>query len=115
MILESAPVENIVRALYIRALKRLPEPVKAARLAELQDLLAAQTRAFNQATIGRTLPVLLDRRGRHAGQLLGRSPYMQPVHADLPAERLGQVVALTIVEGTANSLSGRPEGARAGA
>lgn len=30
MILESAPVENIVRALYIRALKRLPEPVKAA-------------------------------------------------------------------------------------
>ncbi len=83
---------------------QVPEDVKDARLKELQDLLNTQQLAFNQACIGRILPVLLDRPGRHAGQLLGRSPYMQAVHVDAPADWLGRVADLKIVSAGGNSL-----------
>ncbi|HBT43770.1 MAG TPA: tRNA (N6-isopentenyl adenosine(37)-C2)-methylthiotransferase MiaB [Rhodospirillaceae bacterium] len=83
---------------------QVPEDVKDARLKELQDLLNTQQLAFNQACVGRTLPVLLDRPGRHAGQLLGRSPYMQAVHVDAPADWLGRVADLKIVSAGGNSL-----------
>ena len=83
---------------------QVPEDVKDARLKELQDLLNTQQLAFNQACIGRTLPVLLDRPGRHAGQLLGRSPYMQAVHVEAPADWLGRVADLKIVSAGGNSL-----------
>jgi tRNA-2-methylthio-N6-dimethylallyladenosine synthase len=83
---------------------QVPEDVKDARLKELQDLLNTQQLAFNQACVGRTLPVLLDRPGRHAGQLLGRSPYMQAVHVEAPADWLGRVADLKIVSAGGNSL-----------
>ncbi len=83
---------------------QVPEDVKDARLKELQDLLNTQQLAFNQACVGRTLPVLLDRPGRHAGQLLGRSPYMQAVHVEAPADGLGRVADLKIVSAGGNSL-----------
>ena len=56
--------------------------MKSERLAELQDLIGRQARAFNLATVGRTLDVLLERQGRYEGQLVGRSPYMQAVHVE---------------------------------
>ena len=59
---------------------QVKDAIKSERLAELQALLAAQARAFNEATVGRVLPVLLERAGRHPGQLVGRTPYLQPVH-----------------------------------
>ena len=59
------------------AADQVPEPVKAERLAELQALLQQQQRAFNAACVGRVLPVLFEKPGRHDGQLVGRSPYLQ--------------------------------------
>jgi tRNA-2-methylthio-N6-dimethylallyladenosine synthase len=53
------------------------------------------------------MPVLLERQGRHDGQLVGRSPYMQAVHLAAPASLRNRIVDVTIVEGRANSLSGR--------
>jgi len=85
---------------------QVPEDVKDARLKELQDLLNAQQLAFNESCVGRTLPVLLDRPGRHAGQLLGRSPYMQAVHVEAPADWLGRTADLEIVSAGGNSLGG---------
>lgn len=75
-------------------------------MAELQDLLNRQQLAFNEACVGRVMPVLLDRHGRRPGQMVGRSPYMQPVHTEAPEESLGALVALRIAAGYANSLSG---------
>ena len=60
--------------------RQVKDAIKGERLAELQALLAAQARAFNEATVGRVLPVLLERAGRHDGQMVGRTPYLQPVH-----------------------------------
>ena len=86
---------------------QVPEPVKAERLAALQQLLNAQQIAFNQATVGRTVPVLLDRRGRQDGQLLGRSPHMQSVHINATDALFGQVADVMIEAAHANSLAGR--------
>ena len=97
------------------ALPRQVAPaVKAARLNSLQALLKAQRHAFNRACVGRELPVLFERAGRHRGQLAGRSPYLQAVHAVAPDSLIGEVVAVEIVESRPNSLAG-VVAARAGA
>ena len=85
---------------------QVPDDVKAERLASLQALIDAQQEAFNRASVGRRVPVLLERRGRKAGQLIGRSPAMQSVHAAAPESCLGRVVDLEIVAGGPNSLRG---------
>ncbi len=85
---------------------RVPDAVKAERLATLQALLDSQQRAFNQRCAGRTLPVLFEREGKREGQLVGRSPYMQAVHAEAPKGLLGLIADVRIVAGHANSLAG---------
>jgi tRNA-2-methylthio-N6-dimethylallyladenosine synthase len=90
---------------------QVSESEKAARLAALQDLLDAQQLAFNRATEGRELDVLLEREGREAGQLIGRSPYMQAVHINDAAEAglaLGEIAQVRVLAGLANSVSARP-------
>jgi len=83
-----------------------PERVKEERLAGLQQLLRAQQDAFNAAAVGRVMPVLFDGPGRHAGQLSGRSPYLQPVHAAAPSRLIGTVTPVRIVSALPNSLRG---------
>jgi tRNA-2-methylthio-N6-dimethylallyladenosine synthase len=86
--------------------KQVPEPVKAERLAIFQALLQTQQRAFNDASVGSVMPVLFEKPGRHDGQLVGRSPYLQPVHADVPAARIGDILPVQIVGVRSNSLTG---------
>ena len=86
---------------------QVPEAVKAARLERLQALLRDQQAAFNRAAVGRTLPVLLERAGRHDGQLAGRSPYAQAVDVAAPEGLLGSVVPIAILAARPNSLAGR--------
>lgn len=85
---------------------QIPEDVKSARLTALQQLLEAQQLAFNQGFIGRTVPVLFDRRGKRDGQLLGRSPHMQSVHALASDRLMGQIVDVRIDQAHVNSLGG---------
>lgn len=88
---------------------QLPAAVKEQRLAALQDLLAAQSIAFNEACVGRRMEVLLDRPGRRPGQLVGRSPYMQAVHVTAPAAMMNSLQRLRLVSAHANSLSAELE------
>jgi tRNA-2-methylthio-N6-dimethylallyladenosine synthase len=85
---------------------RVPPAVRAERLEALQRLLEEQQRAFNAAAAGRTMPVLFDRRGKRPGQLLGRTPWMQAVHADAPDRLLGRIAEVRIEAGHPNSLAG---------
>jgi tRNA-2-methylthio-N6-dimethylallyladenosine synthase len=85
---------------------QVADAVKDERLARLQALLDAQQRAFNAAQTGRTLPVLLEKPGRHAGQLVGRSPYLQAVHVTAPDRLLGQIVPVTVESAGKGSLAG---------
>ncbi|WP_020590548.1 tRNA (N6-isopentenyl adenosine(37)-C2)-methylthiotransferase MiaB [Kiloniella laminariae] len=85
---------------------QVPEDVKSRRLAMLQELLSAQHLAFNQGTVGKTLSVLLERKGRAENQLGGRSPYMQSVFVKAPERLMGQVVDVKIETANPNSLTG---------
>ncbi|HEX8233748.1 MAG TPA: tRNA (N6-isopentenyl adenosine(37)-C2)-methylthiotransferase MiaB [Caulobacteraceae bacterium] len=88
---------------------QVAEEVKAERLARLQGLLEEQQRAFNASAAGRTLPVLFEKPGRHPGQLIGRSPYLQAVHARAPQRLLGRIVPVRIEGAGRNSLAGALE------
>ena len=85
---------------------QVPDTVKAARLDALQELLSAQQRDFNRACVGRALPVLFEKPGRHPGQLVGRSPYLQAVHADASSALIGAVVPVRVTALGAYSLAG---------
>jgi len=85
---------------------QVPEAVKGERLAALQDLLGQQQERFNEDCVGRIMPVLLDRPGRHAGQRVGRSPYMQAVHVDAAADDAVAITDVHIDSAHANSLGG---------
>lgn len=86
---------------------QVKEAVKAERLQRLQALLAEQARAFNEATVGRAVPVLIDGPGRYPGQLVGRTPWQQPVHLDGTGLQPGDLVIVTITGSHAHSLAGR--------
>jgi len=86
------------------ATDQVPEEVKVARLAALMDVLDAQRHAFNRATVGRRFGVVFDKPGRHPGQRVGRSPYMQAVSAIVPAERAGVMTDIEITGVISNSL-----------
>jgi tRNA-2-methylthio-N6-dimethylallyladenosine synthase len=75
---------------------QVPEAVKAERLAALQALIDQQQKDFNAACIGREMDVLLTHPGRHAGQLVGRSPYLQAVHASADAALIGQIINVRV-------------------
>ncbi len=85
---------------------QVPKEVQSERLQRLQALLREQQLVFNEAQIGKTLPVLLERKGRHAGQLGGRSPYLQSVHVKAPEDLLGKIMPVKIGSASANALSG---------
>jgi len=85
---------------------QVPESEKSARLAALQSLLEQQQTVFNNDCIGKTLSVLLEKPGRHPGQLVGRTPYMQAVHLDAPEDLLGTIADVTITAAHPNSLAG---------
>jgi tRNA-2-methylthio-N6-dimethylallyladenosine synthase len=66
------------------------------RLAQLQQLIDSQQSAFNAGCIGKTLDVLFEQAGRRAGQLVGRSAYLQPVHVMASPDIVGKVLPVTL-------------------
>ena len=86
--------------------KQVAEDVKTARLDALQKLLLSQQYAFDDSQIGKVLPVLFEKRAREPGQIMGRTPYLQPVHVKTDAALIGQVASVKIEKRTANSLHG---------
>jgi tRNA-2-methylthio-N6-dimethylallyladenosine synthase len=82
------------------------EDVKSDRLLRLQAAIDRRQAAFNRGCLGRKFSVLFERPGRHDGQLVGRSPYLQPVQVKAPASLIGEIVPVTITEIASNSLFG---------
>jgi len=85
---------------------QVPETVKTERLHRLQRLIDRQQAAFNQSCRGETFDILFERQGRHPGQLVGRSPYLQPVHVQAGPHLIGEICTVTISEVEAYSLFG---------
>lgn len=77
------------------------------RLHRLQERIEHHRQAFNHAMVGRTVEVLLERAGRHPGQLAGKSPYLQAVQIETKANQIGDMVKVVIERAGSNSLFGR--------
>ena len=76
------------------------------RLHRLQASLMRDQARFNTASVGRRCEILLERHGRQAGQLLGKSPWLQSVHVICGAA-IGDIITVDLVQAGPLSLSGR--------
>ncbi|MGE0563312.1 MAG: tRNA (N6-isopentenyl adenosine(37)-C2)-methylthiotransferase MiaB [Pseudolabrys sp.] len=85
---------------------QIDETEKSERLQRLQAAITRNWKAFNARAEGRTFDVLLEKPGRHPGQLVGKSPYLQAVQVMAPVAMIGDVVPVTITEIGSNSLFG---------
>lgn len=77
---------------------QVDEAVKTERLARLQDLINQQTRAFGRECVGKVIDLLLEKPGRNTDQLIGRSPWLQPVIVDAKLGEIGDIVRVRITQ-----------------
>jgi tRNA-2-methylthio-N6-dimethylallyladenosine synthase len=84
---------------------QVPSELQDERLQRLQALLNAQQLAFNRATIGKRISILIERDGKKPGQRIGKSPWLQSVHVE-SAAAIGGLIEVEIVSAGPNSLGG---------
>jgi tRNA-2-methylthio-N6-dimethylallyladenosine synthase len=87
--------------------EQIAPEVMDERLKILQAEIIRGQIAFNEASLGRVVDVLLERQGRHPGQLIGKSPWLQSVVIDGGAAAIGDLITVELVTAGPNSLGGR--------
>ena len=85
---------------------QVPETEKSERLYRLQAVIDRNCARFNAQWQGRTVEVLFEKQGRYPGQLVGRSPYLQPVQVMATRDLIGRLASVRIVQVSSNSLFG---------
>lgn len=85
---------------------QIHDSVKSFRLQALQNLLRSQQESFNKSFTGQIVPILFERNGNKAGQIMGRSPHMQSTYVEAPERLIGQIVDVHIRGGYSGSLGG---------
>ena len=85
---------------------QIPKPVMDARLQALQAAINVQQHAFNEASVGMTTQILLERRGKLADQFIGKSPWLQSVHVVGDRFAIGDVIDVELAAAGPNSLTG---------
>ena len=75
------------------------------RLQRLQERINAHRLAFNRSKVGAETQVLIERRGKHNGQMIGRSPWLQGVHIQTAAQP-GDMADVTLLAAGPNSMTG---------
>ena len=83
----------------------VPE-VMDERLQRLQAALNRDQQAFNRATLGRRCTILIERRGKLPGQMLGKSPWLQSVHL-IGDHQVGDLVEVALARADPNSMAGQ--------
>ena len=85
---------------------QVPPAVMDERLQRLQTALQQHSLGFNRSSVGKRCEVLIERKGKLAGQWLGKSPWLQSVHFTGHCA-IGELVEVELVEAGPNSLSAR--------
>ncbi len=83
----------------------VPAEVADARLQQLQALITQHQREIQNSMVGRDLSVLIEKQGREAGQMVGKSEYLHAVHVENCSASVGDIVPVRITEGKTNSLA----------
>ncbi|MGN6848957.1 MAG: tRNA (N6-isopentenyl adenosine(37)-C2)-methylthiotransferase MiaB [Sphingomicrobium sp.] len=84
---------------------QIPREIMDDRLQRLQARINAHQLAFNRSKIGCETQVLVERKGKLPGQMIGRSPWLQSVHVETAAEP-GNMLDVTLVSAGPNSMTG---------
>src|SRR5690242_3153820 len=84
---------------------QIPREIMDDRLQRLQERINNHQLAFNRSKVGVNTEVLIERKGRHEGQIIGRSPWLQSVHVQTDAHP-GEMVEVTLVAAGPNSMTG---------
>jgi tRNA-2-methylthio-N6-dimethylallyladenosine synthase len=84
---------------------QIPAEVMDDRLQRLQAKLAHHSLAFNRATVGKATTILIDRKGRLPGQMIGKTPWLQSVFVETGAV-IGDMVDVVTTAALPNSLAG---------
>ena len=84
---------------------QIPREVMEERLQRLQDRITAHSLAFNQSKVGIDTHILIERKGRRDGQMIGKSPWLQSVHVETDAKP-GDILDVTLVAAGPNSMAG---------
>ncbi|KUO56633.1 MAG: tRNA-2-methylthio-N(6)-dimethylallyladenosine synthase MiaB [Sphingomonadales bacterium BRH_c3] len=84
---------------------QIAREVMDERLQRLQAALNRDQFAFNQASVGKICDVLVERKGKHEGQWLGKSPWLQSVWFEGDCA-IGDMVTVELAEAGPNSLKG---------
>jgi tRNA-2-methylthio-N6-dimethylallyladenosine synthase len=84
---------------------QIPNDVMEDRLARLQQRIETHQLAFNAKTVGLRTQILIEREGRHHGQMIGRSPWLQSVHVETDAPA-GHLIDVTLVAAGPRSMAG---------
>lgn len=84
---------------------QIPRDIMDDRLQRLQARITEHSLAFNRSKVGCDTQVLIERKGKLPGQMIGKSPWLQSVHVETGAQ-LGDMLDVTIVGASASSLSG---------
>ena len=93
---------------------QIAEEVKSERLYLLQAAIDRHQADFNARCLGRSFDVLFEKPGRRAGQIVGRSPYLQPVQIMATTEMIGKIAAVKVTALGTNSLFGALTQVRSG-
>jgi len=84
---------------------QIPRELMDERLQRLQKRINAHQLAFNRLKLGLDTQILIERHGKHPGQMIGKSPWLQSVHVETDA-RPGEIVDVTLVAAGPNSVTG---------
>jgi tRNA-2-methylthio-N6-dimethylallyladenosine synthase len=84
---------------------QIPGEIMNDRLQRLQERITQHQLAFNRSKVGCETQILVERAGRRAGQMIGRSPWLQSVHLDTDA-RAGDIIDVTLLSAGPNSMAG---------
>jgi tRNA-2-methylthio-N6-dimethylallyladenosine synthase len=85
---------------------QISDEIKSDRLQRLQALIRKQQHDFNAGMLGKTMDILFEKKGKHAGQYIGKSNYMQSVYAQSTDDLIGKIAKVKIVKIDSNSLGG---------
>jgi tRNA-2-methylthio-N6-dimethylallyladenosine synthase len=84
---------------------QIPREIMEERLQRLHERINTGQLAFNRSTVGRETQILIERKGRHDGQMIGRSPWLQSVHVATDV-RPGDILGVTLIAAGPNSMTG---------
>jgi tRNA-2-methylthio-N6-dimethylallyladenosine synthase len=84
---------------------QIPREIMDERLQRLQERINTHQLAFNRSKVGVDTRLLIERKGKLPGQMIGRSPWLQSVHVETGA-RPGDILDVSLIAAGPNSMTG---------